>query len=240
MTQDSPGASRAPFPTTSWTLIRQAQAAMPDARRAILQSLLRRYWKPVYAWFRSQGKSREDAEDLVQGFLNRLVVNDSLLAQVVPGRRFRSWVRVCARNYLIDESRRGKSLRRMPEAGILSFADLQSADGRPWEPADTDDAFSAVWRRELLDRAMRRLEQTCDDAGRSSDLRLFLDYYLTSEDTPPTWAELAERANLAGWQQAARRAHWVRQQLANAIREEVRSYVDDESEIDDEICALLG
>lgn len=234
------GASRVAFPTTSWTLIRQAQDADGEQRRDLLQALLRRYWKPIYAYFRAKGKSQADAEDLVQSFLNRFVVNDTLLKSVQPGRRFRCWVRVCARNFLIDQDRWENAARRAPQQGLISFAALESERGAAFEPADddADAAFVDVWRRELLDRAMFRLAQTCADGDRQRDLDLFLAYFLPTGEFPLTWAELAAEYGLPDWQHAARKAHWVRARFAESIREEVRSYVDDESEIDAEIMTL--
>jgi RNA polymerase sigma factor (sigma-70 family) len=241
----SPGQdSRVVFPTTSWSLLRQAQESGADGveRAELIQVILRCYWKPVYAYFRSQGKPREDAEDLVQGFLNRFVMSDAMLMSAQPGRRFRSLIRVCARNFLIDEKRRRKAKRRSPEGRLVSFAALQAEDGDPYEPADADseDAFDEIWRREILDRALQRLRVACGEKQREDDLQLFRDYYLPAADTNTTWEELASRYGLRDWQQAARKAHWVRSQLARAIRDEVGAYVDDEDEIDAEIASLLG
>jgi len=239
----SPGQdSRAAFPTTSWSLLCQAQQADDAGRPELIQTILRCYWKPVYAYFRAQGKSREDAEDLVQDFLNRFAMSDSMLMSARPGRRFRSLIRVCARNFLIDQERHKKAKRRSPDGGLVSFAALQAEDGDPFEPADThsEDAFDEIWRREILDRAMLRLQAVCRKKQREDDLQIFLDYYLPVADTNFTWEELADRYGLGDWQRAARKAHWVREQLAHAIRDEVGLYVEDEDEIDAEIASLLA
>ncbi|MDA1166293.1 MAG: sigma-70 family RNA polymerase sigma factor [Planctomycetota bacterium] len=239
----SPGQdSRVAFPTTSWSLLCQAQKAGGAKRAELIQKVLTSYWKPVYAYFRAQGKPREDAEDLVQGFLNRFAISDSVLMSAKPGQRFRSLIRVCARNFLIDEERHKNAKRRTPKEGLISFAALQAEDGDPFEPPDSHsaDAFDEIWRREILDRAMQRLQTACREKQREDDLQIFLTYYLPATDTSPTWEELADQYGFSDWQQAARKAHWVREQLARAIRAEVGSYVEDENEIDAEIASLLG
>lgn len=240
MTDWSGSDSQAPFPTTSWSRLCAARDACGDERRSLLQKVLRDYWKPIYAFFRSSGQSPADAEDLVQGFLNRFVAGDSVLESAQPGRRFRSWVRVCARNYLIDQKRRANAARRSPERGVISMATLESESGRRFEPEDldADDAFAEVWRRELLDRALGYLKQLCENHNRTTDLEIFFAYYLHENDQP-TWADLAEAFQLDDWQKAARKAHWVRERFAESIREQVRTYVENESEIDDELMALI-
>lgn len=241
MPERSSSDSQAAFPTTSWTMLCAAREATGDRRRVLLQHVLRSYWKPVYAFFRSGGQSPADAEDLVQGFLNRFVVGDSVLATAEPGRKFRTWVRVCARNYLIDQTRRANAARRSPERGVISMASLESESGQRFEPEDVegDDVFSEVWRRELLDRALERLKQVCVQHDRVTDMEIFFAYYLHEGDQP-TWADLARRFQLDDWQKAARKAQWVRRYFAEAIRDQVRTYARSESEIDDEIVALLG
>lgn len=234
--------SRVAFPTTSWSLLLQAQQAAGAQRSELIQTILRCYWKPVYAYFRGQGKSREDAEDLVQGFLNRFAISDSMLMSAQPGRQFRSLIRVCARHFLIDEERHKNAKRRSPEKGLVSFAAIQAEDGDPFEPPDlhSDDAFDEIWRREILDRAMQRVQAVCREKQRVDDMQIFLDYYVPNGDPVKTWEELAAHYGLDDWQRAARKAHWVRSQFARAIRDEVGSYVDDEDEIDAEIASLLA
>lgn len=231
--------SFAPFPTTAWTLIREAQAASRPQRAALLHDLLRRYWKPVYTWYRATGKSPHDAEDLVQGFLCEFVAGEDILRIDQPQKRFRDWVRVCARNHMLDQERRSRARKRRPERGVVSFADLAARDGLPYEPADPDAdvAFDDIWRREILVRAVAQTEQYCRGEDRSQDFRIFMEYYVSGHDV--TWQQLAERHDLADWKIAARRAEWVKRKLAGAIRDEVRLYVESEEEVDVEINRLL-
>ena len=51
-----------------------------DSREAhlALEELCRTYWYPLYAYVRLQGHSREDAEDLTQGFFARLLEKNYL------------------------------------------------------------------------------------------------------------------------------------------------------------------
>jgi RNA polymerase sigma-70 factor (ECF subfamily) len=72
------------FPSTCWTLILSARES-PGARRAALDELLTRYWRPLYAFARRKGLDRGQAQDAVQGFVVQLLEKD-FLARVDPGR----------------------------------------------------------------------------------------------------------------------------------------------------------
>ena len=54
-----------------------AASSAPQADRA-LEELCRTYWYPLYAYVRRQGHSKEDAEDLTQGFFARFLERNYL------------------------------------------------------------------------------------------------------------------------------------------------------------------
>ena len=60
------------FATTHWTVVLAAgRRSTPQSDRA-LEELCRTYWYPLYAYVRRHGHSKEDAEDLTQGFFAAL------------------------------------------------------------------------------------------------------------------------------------------------------------------------
>jgi DNA-directed RNA polymerase specialized sigma24 family protein len=234
--------SRGVFPTTTWTLIRQVQA-LPTSRRAeALGELLRRYWKPMYAYFRSQGNSQHHAEELVQGFLCQFVEKQRILL-VEPGAgRFRDWLLVCMRNFMRSRARHDKAAKRRPPGGLLALETLKATDGRPYEPPDHEEpeaAYLDAWRRDLLARAFQSVAAECERKGRQTDYQVFVDYYSLSDEREVTWKQVAERYDLPSWKDAARKADWVRARLGQAIRSEVALYVESVDQIDDEIRSLF-
>jgi RNA polymerase sigma-70 factor (ECF subfamily) len=77
-----------------------------------LEELCRAYWPPLYSFLRRQGQSPPDAEDLVQGFLTRLLAREDL-AQVGPEKgRFRTFLLTSLRNFVIKQALRDKALKR--------------------------------------------------------------------------------------------------------------------------------
>lgn len=64
----SDGSSNTPgsaFPPTLWSKLAALRDATPADRDALLDQLLRRYWKPVYCYLRRAGCAEQDAKDLV-------------------------------------------------------------------------------------------------------------------------------------------------------------------------------
>src|SRR5829696_6358956 len=117
------------FCTTRWTVVLQAGDKDSPLREAALAELLQAYWYPLYGFIRRQGYQAEVAEDLLQGFMARLLEKDSL-RNVQEGRgRFRSFMLVCLRNYLTSEAERARAAKRGGAARVLSL-DFEAADQR--------------------------------------------------------------------------------------------------------------
>jgi len=235
-------ASRA-FPRTSWTLIRKLQQLSGTSQRALYDDWIKHYWKPIYAYFRARGQSEERAQDLVQDFLTKFLERDKIREVESTGLKFRTWLRAIAKNYLIDAVRRENAGIRQPTGGVVSFEALRSLDGDPFEPAATESpeaAFDDAWRREVLDGALKQMEEECRNSGRQDHYAAFVGYYVLPEgDSRPRWQDIAAQLNLAGAEIAERHAYWVKRRLARCIWEIVRETVDTDAEADEEIRELL-
>ena len=57
------------FHTTQWSVILSAA----EDSSAALERLCRTYWRPLYGYARRAGHSQHTAEDMVQGFLAKLL-----------------------------------------------------------------------------------------------------------------------------------------------------------------------
>src|SRR5689334_20305354 len=80
------------FPSTHWSVVLAAGQSSNPAAQVALEHLCRSYWYPLYAYVRRRGYSPEDAQDLTQGFFQRLLERN-LLADLMPaGARFRSFL----------------------------------------------------------------------------------------------------------------------------------------------------
>src|SRR5688572_6557168 len=94
------------FTTTPWSLILAAGGADSREVGAALRQLLERYWYPLYAFVRRKGHDAEEACDLTQEFVSRLL-EKKLLRSADPRKgRFRTFLLTALSRFLVDEWRR--------------------------------------------------------------------------------------------------------------------------------------
>src|SRR5262245_1384255 len=102
--------THAEFPSTHWSKILNAGATHGDSPE--LEEFCRAYWPPLYAFLRRQGHSPHDAEDLVQGFLARLLAREDLAGVGPEKGRFRTFLLTSLRNFVIKQALRDKAVKR--------------------------------------------------------------------------------------------------------------------------------
>ena len=112
---------RASFQGTRWSVIIAARdKESPDAEEA-LSELCGIYWYPLYAFVRRSGYSHQEAEDLTQGFFQRLLGQD-WLANVEPNKgKFRSFLLVSVKHFLANERDRAQAAKR---GGGITFLSI--------------------------------------------------------------------------------------------------------------------
>ena len=117
------------FATTRWTVVLAAgQRGAPQATVA-LEELCRTYWYPLYAYVRRHGHSREDAEDLTQGFFARLLEKNYLEGLSSDKGKFRAFLLVALKRFLANEWDRANRQKRGGGSPLLSL-DWEDADQR--------------------------------------------------------------------------------------------------------------
>src|SRR2546425_4018628 len=179
------------FTTTHWSVVLAAGQSASPAAQAALEQLCRRYWYPLYAYVRRRGYSPEDAQDLTQGFFERLLERD-LLADLRPaGARFRSFLLHALKNHLASEWTRAHAGKR--GGSILSLDDLSPEARYAQEAANTespDAAFERRWASTVLQQALDRLRKEHVAAAKEPLFDLLADC-LTGATPRPPYAELA-------------------------------------------------
>ncbi len=84
--------AHAEFPSTHWSQVISAGNGDLPGGSAALEELCRAYWSPLYSFLRRQGHSPHDAEDLVQGFLARVLAREDLAGVRQEKGRFRTFL----------------------------------------------------------------------------------------------------------------------------------------------------
>lgn len=242
--EPGPREAPAPFRTTRWSIVVAAgadsTAVSTTARRAALESLCRAYWHPLYTFARRGGADREEAQDLVQGFLTELIEKDRF-RQADPARgRFRTFLLAAFRHHWSHERDRARAAKRGGGRAPLPL-DFESGEDRYLrEPADErtpEKVFDRRWAATLLDAAVKRLREEHVLADRA-DLFDALRGTIASGGASMSWAEAGGRLGMSeGAVKVA--AHRLRRRYREVLRAIIAETVADPADVDDEIRHLM-
>ena len=244
-THESEGLAQTPpralFVTTHWSVVLAAKdKASPDCSQA-LETLCRTYWYPLYAFIRGSGYSPPDAEDLTQGFFARLLAKDYLRVVEPEKGRFRTFLKMALKRFLVHEWERVRAEKRGGGQACLRF-DTQMAEQRfQAEGVDTlepDQIYDRRWAFTLLGEAMARLEREYTAAGKVIELEQ-LRPYLTAERGGIPYAEIAFALQTS--EGAARVAvHRLRKRFRELFREVIAETVSEAAEVEEELRHVIN
>jgi len=229
------------FATTRWTLVVHAARGSGQTANEALSELTRCYWQPLYRFARRKGKSIEDAEDLVQGFVLQLLEGDALLRAEQSKGRFRTFLLTCFKNWMHNEWRQGSAQKKGGGVEPLSL-DWQCAEtGLRVDLADQespDIAYDREWALALLDSVLNKLEADSIAEGSHQQFEL-LKQCLTTDLVKIEYGQLARK--LGASEGAVRVAvHRLRKRYRTKIREEVLRTLQSESALEEEMEALFA
>jgi RNA polymerase sigma-70 factor (ECF subfamily) len=234
------GATGDVFATTRWTVVLAAgQRDAPQAAVA-LEELCRTYWYPLYAYVRRQGHSREDAEDLTQGFFARLLEKNYLEGISSDKGKFRAFLLMALKRFLANEWDRDNRQKRGGGVAALSL-DWQDADLRyQINPADNlspDKLYDRAWALTLLERVITRLRDESSAEGKSRHFEQLKPFLMAGKSERP-YAQAAAALELT--EGAARVAvHRLRRRYRELLREEITQTLSDPAQAGEEMQALF-
>jgi len=229
------------FTTTHWSVVLAARdQSMPQAEDA-LQQLCQSYWYPLYAFFRRQNSSPQDAEDLVQGFFQRLLKKNYLDSVDQTKGKFRSFLLASAKHYMADARKYATRQKRGGSKLTLSLDVSIAEDRYQHEPADSVTAetlFDLRWALTLLDEVMKQLEHEYE---RTEKQKLFtrLQPFLLGDSVNQTYREAGQSLKLTeGAVKVA--VHRMRVRYQSLLREKVAQTVASREQVDEEIDHLIA
>jgi len=220
------GGSERQFPLTEWTKLADC-----GRREAVLAELCERYWKPLYAYLRGRGFSNEDAKDLVQGFFTERVLGQEFVRRADRTKgRFRNFLLVALRNYVINIERK-KTSHRPPGP----------PDVEPSTPDTAEAQFNRTWADALLERTLQELETECRRKGRDGHWQLFRGWLLESRAGEGK-REMAAVCAKCGFSDAAKGYKTISKlkgRFREILRRHLRTLADTETEVDLEISEFI-
>ena len=228
------------FATTHWSVVLATRDTEPDRARQALEQLCGTYWYPVYACVRRHGKNHDDAEDLTQGFFERLLSREAFQHLEPTKGRVRAFLRVALERYL-QETHQGHHRQKRAGGKYHIHLDGLSCEARyryePVEHCTPEQLFERRWAVTLLDNALQRLKSETTAAGNAT---LFdqLKSAMMGDRSGRSYDEIGQSLGMSAG--AVRLAVLrLRRRFARLCREEVAHTVDDPAEIEDELNHLL-
>jgi DNA-directed RNA polymerase specialized sigma24 family protein len=230
----------APFTSTHWSIVVEAQGESPAAQEA-LEKLCRIYWRPIYSFVLRQGIAPDEAQDITQAFFADLLEHKSLTAVRKEKGRFRSYLLGALKYFLADERRRAMAIKRGKGQRLVPLDELSIDERTQMEPADpvtAEQIYERRWASTLLERVLIRAKDEYCAAGNAA---LFdsLKQLLPDEPGAPSQAEIAARLGMT--ENAVRQAfHRFRLRYQSLLREEIAHTVATPGDIEDELRHLIS
>ncbi|HEY0551192.1 MAG TPA: RNA polymerase sigma factor [Verrucomicrobiae bacterium] len=227
------------FVTTRWTVVLHAgRKSSPHSDRA-LSELCQTYWYPLYAFVRRKGKTKEDAEDLVQAFFEKFLERNYLEGLSAERGKFRAFLLASLKHFLANEW--DKSQRQKRGGGVIHLSlDWQSADARfhidPPDPSSPEKTFDREWALALLERVITRLREECAAEGKEKLFEQSKGFLMVGESVIP----YAQAAGALGMDEGAVRVavHRLRARYRALLRDEIAQTLDDPAQVAEELRSL--
>jgi DNA-directed RNA polymerase specialized sigma24 family protein len=234
--------SRGPdyFATTRWTLV--VSAARPSSPLAdqALEELCRIYWYPLYLFVRHQGFGREDAEDRVQSFLERLLRGRDLENLSAGQGRFRAFLLASMKHFLANDWRDARRQKRGGGHEPLPL-DWNGADDRFQRDLvdaapSVEAAFDRAWAIAILEQVIKRLEAECRANGKGPFFEVARSFLAVDRESVP----YAEAARQLGMDEASLRVavHRLRKRYRTLLQDEIAQTLCDPAGVDEELRSL--
>jgi RNA polymerase sigma-70 factor (ECF subfamily) len=234
--------SRSPsFATTRWSIVIRAGSQDTTQARDALAKLCQTYWYPLYAFVRRRGHSAEDAQDLTQEFLARLLEKNWVGDADKTKGRFRTFLLSAMKHFLSDEWDKACAQKRGGGVSIVSLqfdaAEVRYAQ-EPATEASPERSFELRWALTMLGEVLNRLRTEYEQEGKA-ELFAALHPCLVGDRTEQPYAELARTLG-ASESMVKSAVHRLRQRYRQLLREEIADTVSSPEDVDEELRHLFA
>lgn len=240
----SMGGTGSQFPSTHWSLILNVRTQDETRRRLATESLIKRYWKPVYCYLRKRGYGNEEAKDLTQDFFCDFFLGAKLL-QAADRKvgRFRQLLLTVLKRFISNVERDKKRKKRAPPREILSLSSAQFTDvDLPGSAVTAEQVFYHAWITDLLDQVLGEVrEQYCSPDmlkhWKVFQLKVLAPTLQNAQDL--SMKQICERCDVATEEQASNMLITVKRRFRSVLRRLLRNLVRSDSEADTEFREIL-
>ncbi len=237
----SPDSHSPAFVTTRWSVVLAAGSNDTAPARDALAKLCKTYWYPLYAFVRRRGHSAEDAQDLTQEFLARLLEKNWVADADKTKGRFRTFLLSAMKHFLADEWDKARAQKRGGDVEFVSLQfDLAETRYAREPPAEVSPERNFEWRwaLTLLEEVLNRLRADYAQEGKA-ELFAALHPCLVGDRTEQPYAEIAKSLG-ASESMVKSAVHRLRQRYRQLLREEIANTVAGPEEVDEELRHLFA
>ncbi len=233
------GGAQIRFQTTHWSEVIDARGSDQDKQTEVVNSLIARYWKPVYCYLRRKGCSNERAKDLTQGFFHEVALGRNLFAQADKTRgKFRVFLLAALNHYQWDVYEKESAQKRKPQEQMVSI-DTEKMSGLLDSPevSRPDDMFQYAWASEVLNEVLASVRAECYRKNQPSHWEVFYSKVVVpilEEAEPPALKDLCTRLGIQDEATASNMINTVKKQFQSAMRRYLRQFVSSDSQVEEE------
>jgi DNA-directed RNA polymerase specialized sigma24 family protein len=228
------------FATTHWSAVLEAGSSESPHARQALEELCRTYWYPLYAHARRFGHDTHTAEDLTQGFFERLLEKNYLSIADRRRGKFRWFLLTAFKCYMANEWDRSRARKRGGGQTQIPLDAFVAEERLAHELADTRSAdllFDRRWAMALLESARTALRRQYDALGKQDRFER-LEGCLPGDRREETYAEIG--ASLGMTEAAVKvEVSRMKRHYAALLRDEVAKTVATPAEVEEELRHLL-
>lgn len=238
--QDSlPGRGRQ-FDSTHWSLVLAAGGGDAKTAESALAELCQNYWPPLYAFVLRKTGDVHKAQDMTQAFFVHLLQKRAISFAEPNRGRFRTFLLTSLQNFLRNEWRAGKALKR--GGGKLPISmDFQNHEShrciQPVSEETPEQTFEREWALAVLKVVLGRLQTDWESKGKALEFAV-LKQFLTGRHADGNYTDAAKELGMTtGSVKTA--ASRMRSQYRKLVRAEIAQTVENPMEVDDEIKRLF-
>jgi len=222
------------FPPTRWTLVVLAQNH-PEQRREALGALLGPRWNALYALARRRGLAAAQAEDAVQGFIERLVKGD-VIERLDPERgKLRAYLKTAFSRHLVNLRASSGAAKRGAGRPALDLDALEEFVANA--EATPEVLFDRAYALGLFESALADLEQEFARGKRQGPFAVLKELFHFGETA--SYAELAAEHGMSVPQLKAF-VHRAKSRFSQLFRARVAETVAAPDEVDAELRSVLA
>jgi RNA polymerase sigma-70 factor (ECF subfamily) len=232
------------FLTTHWSLMEDIDKTNDnDKNRALVEILLKRYWKPVYCYLRRKGYDNEQAKDLTQGFFYEVVLGRQLIEKAERSKgRFRSYLLVALNNYIAAVHSAQTAQKRMPKGGFLSL-DMNDPPNfsRVVGNYTPEESFDYAWVSALLEQVLEDVETICYQDGKTVHWHVFRERVLvpiTEGGDPPALSEICHKYDVESSRFASNMIITVKRRFQSVLQKRLRETVTSDGQMENELAEI--